>query len=58
MAENQNTEWKESWRDEYLRWICGLQMLKVARYTLEPMTMAMSSVYRIVKSCWKIFQIK
>ncbi len=21
--ENQNTEWKESWRDEYLRWICG-----------------------------------
>ena len=23
MAENQNTEWKESWRDEYLRWICG-----------------------------------
>lgn len=23
MAENQNTEWKESWRDEYLKWICG-----------------------------------
>ncbi|MGL4819373.1 MAG: AlbA family DNA-binding domain-containing protein, partial [Bacilli bacterium] len=23
MMENQNTEWKESWRDEYLRWICG-----------------------------------
>ena len=23
MAENQNTEWKESWRDEYLAWICG-----------------------------------
>lgn len=22
-AENQNTEWKESWRDEYLKWICG-----------------------------------
>ena len=21
--ENQNTEWKESWRDEYLRWVCG-----------------------------------
>lgn len=21
--ENQNTEWKESWRDEYLKWICG-----------------------------------
>ena len=23
MNENQNTEWKASWRDEYLRWICG-----------------------------------
>lgn len=23
MKENQNIEWKQSWRDEYLRWICG-----------------------------------
>ena len=23
MTENQNIEWKESWRDEYLKWICG-----------------------------------
>ena len=23
MAENQSIEYKESWRDEYLRWICG-----------------------------------
>ena len=22
-VENQNTEWKESWRDEYFKWICG-----------------------------------
>jgi ATP-dependent DNA helicase RecG len=21
--ENQNIEWKQSWRDEYLKWICG-----------------------------------
>ena len=21
--ENQNIEWKESWQDEYLKWICG-----------------------------------
>lgn len=21
--EDQNTEWKESWHDEYLKWICG-----------------------------------
>ena len=23
MAESQNLEWKSSWRDEYLKWICG-----------------------------------
>lgn len=23
MPENQNIEWKQSWRDEYLKWICG-----------------------------------
>lgn len=23
MTEHQNLEWKETWRDEYLRWICG-----------------------------------
>ena len=23
MPEQQNIEWKESWRDEYLKWICG-----------------------------------
>lgn len=23
MAEKQNIEWKETWRDEYLKWICG-----------------------------------
>ena len=23
MKENQNIEWKQSWRDEYLKWLCG-----------------------------------
>lgn len=23
MVESQNIEWKESWRDEYVKWICG-----------------------------------
>jgi ATP-dependent DNA helicase RecG len=23
MKESQKIEWKESWRDEYLKWICG-----------------------------------
>lgn len=28
MTENQNIEWKESWRDEYLKWICGFANAK------------------------------
>ena len=23
MKENQQIEWKETWRDEFLKWICG-----------------------------------
>ena len=23
MSESQNIEYKESWRDEYLKWVCG-----------------------------------
>ena len=26
--ESQNVEWKESWRDEYLKWICGFANAK------------------------------
>ena len=22
-SENQNIEWKQSWHDDYLKWICG-----------------------------------
>ncbi len=28
MSENQNIEWKSSWRDEYLKWICGFANAK------------------------------
>lgn len=23
MKESQHIEWKESWRDEYVKWLCG-----------------------------------
>jgi len=28
MSEQQNIEWKESWRDEYLKWVCGFANAK------------------------------
>ncbi len=27
MTESQNVEFKEIWRDEYLKWICGFALL-------------------------------
>ena len=32
MAESQNIEYKESWRDEYLKWICGFANARVEKY--------------------------
>ncbi|MEK0338243.1 MAG: ATP-binding protein, partial [Nitrosopumilus sp.] len=31
MPEQQNIEWKTSWRDEYLKWICGFANAKGGR---------------------------
>ena len=28
MLENQNIEWKENWKDEFLKWICGFANAK------------------------------
>lgn len=28
MAESQSTEWKRSWKDEYLKWVCGFANAK------------------------------
>lgn len=35
MLENQNTEWKQSWRDEYLKWICGFANAQGGKFILE-----------------------
>ena len=32
--ESQNKEWKESWRDEYLKWICGFANAEGGKLTI------------------------
>ena len=32
MTESQNIEWKESWRDEYLKWICGFTVYLIKKF--------------------------
>lgn len=36
--ENQNTEYKESWRDEYIKWICGFANADGGQYISVLMT--------------------
>jgi hypothetical protein len=31
MPETQNIEWKTTWRDEYLKWICGFANVKCGK---------------------------
>lgn len=31
MSENQNIEYKESWRDEFLKWICGFAESQIGK---------------------------
>lgn len=35
MQEKQNIEWKESWRDEYQKWICGVSKRSASNYLME-----------------------
>ena len=34
MKEDQNTEWKKSWQDEYLKWVCGFANAQGGRIVL------------------------
>jgi len=34
MIEKQNIEWKESWRDEYFKWVCGYENAQGGSYLL------------------------
>jgi len=42
MSEDQNIEFKESWRDEYLKWICGFANAQGVRFLLARMMMVRS----------------
>ena len=47
--EFQNIEFKESWRDEYLKWICGFSNAKGGMLYIEK-TMVKYAVYRMQRN--------
>jgi ATP-dependent DNA helicase RecG len=54
MSEDQNIEFKESWRDEYLKWICGFANAQGGKIFI-----GKDDDGKVVgKSSWRISQIK
>lgn len=53
--ESQNIEYKESWRDEYLKWICGFANAQGGRIYIGVNDQKEVMVYLMPKDCWKIF---
>ena len=58
MAESQNVEWKESWRDEYLKWICGFANAQGGKIYIGTNDDGTVIGVQDSKNYWKIFRIK
>ena len=44
MSESQNIEYKQSWRDEYQKWICGFANAQGGKQSLSALTMMVKYV--------------
>jgi predicted HTH transcriptional regulator len=59
MPENQNVEYKSSWRDEYLKWICGFANAQGGKlYIGIDDNGNVCGVQNAKKNSWKISRIK
>ena len=54
MKENQNIEFKQSWRDEYLQYICGFANAQGGTLYIVLMTMVMCAELIMQVNCWRI----
>ena len=58
MAESQNVEWKETWRDEYLKWICGFANAQGGKIYIGTDDKGRVIGLRDSKNYWKTFRIR
>lgn len=58
MIEKQNVEWKESWRDEYLNWICGFANGQGGKIYIGVNDKGEASALTMSKNSWKICLIR
>ena len=58
MTESQNIEYKESWRDEYLKWLCGFANAQGGTIYIGIDDAGNVVGVKDIKSFWKIFRTK
>lgn len=58
MAESQNIEYKESWRDEYLKWLCGFANAQGGTIYIGIDDAGNVVGVENAKSFWRTFRIK
>ncbi len=58
MQESQNIEWKEKWKDEYLKWICGFANANGGKIFIGKNDKGEITVLNNSKNFLKIFLIK
>ena len=56
--ESQNIEWKEVWRDEYSRTICGFANASGGVLEIGRCDDGKIIVLRMLRNCWRICRIK
>lgn len=56
--EKQNIEWKETWKEEYLKWICGFANAQGGKIYLGKNDKGSVTGIPNAKNSWKIFPIK
>lgn len=58
MPEKQNVEWKEKWKDEYLKWICGFANAQGGTIYIGKNDDGEVVGIENSKNYWKIYRIK
>lgn len=58
MPETQNIEYKSTWRDEYLKWICAFANANGGTIFIGKDDNGKTVGVADAKSCWKKFQTK
>lgn len=58
VKESQNIEWKESWRDEYLKWICGFANAQGGKIYIGKNDNGIVVGLDDAKKLWRMYQTK